>query len=44
VRIGCTPRQLITRDFDRKVPEAQIRVAVLDLFSALGIAVKLAAG
>jgi hypothetical protein len=43
-RIGCTPRRLITRDFDRQVAEAQIRAAVLDRFSALGIPVLLVAG
>lgn len=44
VRIGCTPRRLITRDFDRQVAEAQIRAAVRDRFTALGIPGTLAAG
>jgi hypothetical protein len=34
----------MSRDFGRQVAEAQIRAAVLDRFTALGIPVTLAAG
>ena len=44
VRIECPPQRLMSRDFDRQVAEAQIRAAVLDRFTALGIPVTLAAG
>ena len=37
-------QQLMSRDFDRQVAEVQIRVAVLNRFTALGIPMTVAAG
>lgn len=37
-------QRLMSRDFDRQVAEAQIRAAVLNRFTALGIPVTVAAG
>jgi len=37
-------QRLMTRDFDRQVAEIQIRAAVLNRFTALGIPVTMAVG
>jgi hypothetical protein len=37
-------QRLMSRDFDRRVAEVKIRVAVLNCFTALGISVTVAAG
>lgn len=37
-------QRLMSREFDRQVAEVQIRVAVLNLFTALGIPMTVAAG
>ncbi|PRZ46863.1 hypothetical protein CLV89_1087 [Tritonibacter scottomollicae] len=37
-------QRLVSRDFDRQVAEVQIRAAVMNRFTALGIPVTLALG
>ena len=37
-------QRLLSRDFDRQVAEVQIRAAVLNRFTALGIPMTVAAG
>ena len=37
-------QRLVARDFDRQVAEFQVRVAVLNAFTALGISVTKAVG
>ena len=37
-------QKLMSRDFDRQVAEVQIRAAVMNRFTALGIPVTVAAG
>jgi hypothetical protein len=37
-------QQLMTRDFDRQVAEVQVRVAILNGYTALGIPVTKAVG
>jgi hypothetical protein len=37
-------QRLMSRDFDRQVAEVQIRAAVMNRFTALGIPVTVAAG